>query len=106
VSLGRSIRATARDEVAGDRDSRVRAAGRGSGWFAARKSPAAPSNGMPVRSPRRWRKRRRASMEPRSVERAVVVAETAIRRAGPRPIDARPGRGRVPGSVRATARAK
>ncbi|GGP67378.1 hypothetical protein GCM10010247_45330 [Streptomyces calvus] len=39
-------------------------------------------------------------------DRAVVVAETAIRRAGPSPTADRPGRGRVPGSVRATATAK
>ncbi|GAB2877969.1 hypothetical protein GCM10027074_52620 [Streptomyces deserti] len=39
-------------------------------------------------------------------DRAVVVAEMAIRRAGPRPMADRPGRGFVPGSVRATATAK
>lgn len=45
-------------------------------------------------------------MEPRVQARAVVVAEIAIRRPGPRPIAERPGRGFVAGSVRATATAK
>ncbi|CAM5737487.1 hypothetical protein SALBM311S_09319 [Streptomyces alboniger] len=45
-------------------------------------------------------------MEPSVQERAVVVAETAIRRAGPRPIAERPVRGLAAGSVRATATAK
>lgn len=36
----------------------------------------------------------------------MVAAEMAIRRAGPRPIADRPGRGRVPGSVRAATTAK
>jgi len=92
--------------MAGTTASRVRAAGRGRSLSDARKSEAVPSKGMPVRSPRRWRKRRRASIEPRVLERAVVVAAMAIRRPGPRPMAERPGRGRVAGSVRATATAK
>lgn len=103
---GRSAVATAIDAIVGARASRVSAAGSGSGTSAARNPAAAPSNGMPVRSPRRWRKRRRASIEPSVQDSAVVVAEMAIRRAGPRPIADRPGRGRVAGSVRATATAK
>lgn len=39
-------------------------------------------------------------------DRAVVAAEIDIRRAGPRPMAERPGRGFVAGSVRATATAK
>ncbi|MGX1367104.1 hypothetical protein RKD19_002463 [Streptomyces canus] len=105
-SRGRRTSPTVTDAITGTRPSRVRAAGNGRGASAARKSAAAPSKGMPVRSPRRWRKKSSASIEPRVQDRAVVVAVTAISRAGPRPIAASPGRGRVPGSVRATARAK
>lgn len=103
---GRRARATVAEAAIGTRLSRVRAAGSGRDTSAARNSAAAPSNGMPVRSPRSCRKKSSASIEPRAVERAVVTAETAIRRPGPRPMAERPGRGRVPGSVRATASAK
>ena len=79
---GASTSATVTEAIAGTRASRVRAPARGSGWSAARRSAAAPSKGRPVRSPRRWRKKSRASIEPSVQDRAVVIAARRHQAAG------------------------
>lgn len=105
-SLGRRLSATAAEAATGSSASSVSAAGTGNGRSAARNCAPFPSKGMPVRSPRRCRKSISATSEPSVQESSVVSADTAISRPGPRPTADSPGRGRVPGSVRATARAR
>src|SRR5690606_19017358 len=106
ASRGRRAVATDADAVSGTSASRVRVAGTGRGCPAARKSVPSPSKGRPVRWPRRCRKTSSATVAPRGQAGAVVVADPSISRAGPRPTADRPGRGRVAGSVRATAIAR
>lgn len=105
TGLERSASPLTAEEASGATASSVSAAARGSGVPAPRNSAASPSNGSPVRSPRRCRKKSSATTEPSVVDTAVEIAASAESRAGPRPAANSPGRGRVLGSVRATATA-
>ena len=88
VSRGRRARATAIDAATGTRASRVRAAAAGAAGPRRGESAAAPSKGRPVRSPRRWRKKSRAT------HRAERAGQGGRRR--PRRPSGGPGRGRSP----------
>ncbi len=101
----RSASPLAAADASGTSASSVRAAASGNGVPAPRNSAAPPSKGSPARSPRRWRKKSSATTEPSVVDTAVETAASTLSRAGPAPAAKSPGRGRVLGSVRATATA-